>query len=75
MPITLEQAKALRHGDILHNTSCDRWRVNGKVQTWKHNPEKVKVPMKRGLYSYDYLYESDLNDVHFERDCQGKEKK
>jgi len=76
MPITLEQAKALRHGDVLHvERDCSRWRVNGKVQTWKRDPARVRVPLKHGLYRYDYLTEPYLTRFHFERDCPGKEKK
>ena len=68
--ITLEQAKSLKHGDILHHVtnknkdgSPQRWRVNGKVQTWKRSPERVKVPIKYGLYAYDYLTENELDLV------------
>jgi len=68
--ITLEQAKNLKHGDILYHVtnrnydgSPQRWRVNGKVKTWKRSPEKVQVPIKYGLYSYDYLDEYSLDLV------------
>jgi hypothetical protein len=68
--ITLEQAKNLTIGTILYHIedknadgSARRWRVAGKVKTWKRNPEKVKVPVKRGLRSYDYLTEDTLNLV------------
>ncbi len=70
MPITLEQAKALRPGDILyHDThrnsdgSAQRWKVNGKVKTWKRSPERVEVPLKHGLYNYDRLSERELEVV------------
>ena len=70
MSITLEQAKALRYGQILHhvhNKNADgtpqRWRVNGKVKTWKRSPERVQIPVKHGLYSFDYITESDLDLV------------
>lgn len=50
--ITKEQAMVLRHGDILHHISevnADetpvRWRVNGKVKTWKRSPERFRVPI------------------------------
>lgn len=68
--ITLQEAKNLKHGDILYHTnnknadgSKQRWRVNGKVKIWKRNPEKVKVPLKYGMYRYDYLTERELNLV------------
>ena len=62
MPITLEQAKQLNYGDMLHHinlTNSDgtplRLRVNGKPKTWKRNPDRIKVPLKHGLYEYGEL--------------------
>lgn len=76
MAITLEQAKALEYGDVLHSNSnknvdgtCQRWRVNGRVKTWKRNPEKVYVPLARGLYQHDYLKEKLLYLVHLASEC------
>lgn len=73
MPITLEQAKNLKYGDILYhvkNKNSDgtpqRWKVNGKVKTWKRSPERVRVPLKHGLYRYDYLDEHTLDLVNLE---------
>ena len=60
--ITLEQAKALKYGqtvehDTLKNADGTpmRFRVAGAVKTWKKNPERIRVPMKRGLYETGYL--------------------
>lgn len=68
--ITLEQAKKLQYRDVLHHVTFKnadgtptRWRVNGKVQTWKRNPERVRIPVKHGMYDYDYLTERDLELV------------
>lgn len=68
--ITIDEAKNLRVGDILYHTenknkdgSPQRWRVNGVPKTWKRSPEKVRVPMKHGLYDFDYLTEADLSLV------------
>ena len=70
MAITLQQAKDLYVGQIIYHVtnrnsdgSSQRWKVNGQVKTWKRSPERVKVPLKHGLYSYDYLTESDLDLV------------
>ncbi len=70
MPITLKQAKNLNVGDILHhieNKNADgtpqRWKVNGKVKTWVTRPGEIKVPLKFGLYNYDYLTEDNLHLV------------
>ena len=68
--ITLAQAKTLKYGDILyHRTnrnadgSAQRWKVNGRPKTWVTRPNQVRVPLKHGLYTYDYLTESDLELV------------
>ena len=55
MSITLEQAKALRPGDILIDTRGKRWKVNGQVKRWKREPDRIHVPLKHGLYAYDSL--------------------
>lgn len=76
--VTLEEAKNLQHGNILHipknpllskGKRCFNWRVNGKVKTWKRSPHKVQVPLKYGLYDYDYLTESNLTIFHLESKC------
>ena len=68
--ITLDQAKDLKHGDILYHVTYknadgtpQRWRVNGKVKLWKRSPDKIQIPLKHGLYSYDYLAQDDLDLV------------
>ena len=68
--LTLNQAKKLRTGQILYHLknknadgSAQRWKVNGKVKTWKTKPEKVQVPVKYGLYGHDYVTENELNMV------------
>ena len=68
--ITLDQAKQLTYGQTLYHItnrnsdkSPQRWRVNGKVKTWKTRPNEVKVPVKHGLYNFDYLTQDDLHLV------------
>lgn len=70
MAITLEQARALKYGDILYHTknknsdgTPQRWRVNGAVKVWVRSPERLRVPIKHGLRSYDYITERDLDLV------------
>ena len=77
MSITLEQAKKLEYRDIIHDGeffnadgSCQRWRVNGKVQVWKRSPDKVRVPIKRGLREFGYLHETNLEYFHPEGECK-----
>jgi hypothetical protein len=73
MAITLDQAKSLTPGKVLYHATlknCDgtpqRWRVNGQPKTWKKNPSRVSVPVKRGLNQYDYLTENDLDWVNID---------
>ncbi len=67
MAITLQQAKSLKCGDMLHHVSDknaddtpQRWRVSGKPKLWKTRPNEVKVPVKRGMYQHGYVTESNL---------------
>lgn len=60
--ITVEQACALKHGDIIHHATqrnADgtpvRARVTGKVQVWKTRPGDYRVPLKSGMYAYGAL--------------------
>ena len=69
--VTLEQAKNLKHGQILYHVSQknadgtpQRWRVNGLPKTWKRSPNRVSVPLKHGLYDYEYLTEDSLSLVN-----------
>ena len=58
MAITLKEAKKLEYGQVLyHDTAknadgktAQRFVVNGAVKTWKRNPDRIRVPLKRGLY-------------------------
>lgn len=68
MPITLEQAKSLKRGQVLYHVthrnrdgSPVRWRVNGQPKVWKRDPSHVQVPLKHGLRDHDYLTEDALH--------------
>lgn len=59
--MTREDALKLHHGQIIYDrwhTNADgtpaRWRVNGKVKTWKTSP-RIYVPIKHGLRDYDAI--------------------
>jgi len=65
--LSLSQAKKLKHGTVLYhrvNKNADgtaqRWRVNGKVKTWKRDSKRIQVPVKHGLYGHDYITENSL---------------
>ncbi len=81
--ITREQALQLRHGDELHYGVCqkitgprggvtykiERWRVNGKVKTWKTRPDEFVVPIKHGLRDCHYLTDVNAHNFHLATDC------
>ncbi len=69
MAITVEQAKNLQIGQVIYylgarnrDGSLVRFRVNGKVQTWKTRPNDIRVPLKHGLYDYGELANYNLAD-------------
>ena len=73
--ITVEQAKELYHGQILYHVqnrnadgSPQRWRVNGQVKRWKRDTDRVRVPIKHGLYNCDYLENDGLELVCLEEE-------
>ena len=75
--ITVEQAKLLHHGQILHDSyhknsagSCARWRLNGKVRRWVREPDRVEVPLKHGLWDYFTLSNVYLDQFHLAKDCK-----
>jgi len=77
MAITLEQFEAARHGqEFHHNTqknadgTCQRWRKNGAVKTWKTRPGEFRVPVKHGLKNCDYITEREAADFHLPEDCE-----
>lgn len=70
MGITLDQAKALRPGQVLHHTvhrnangAPQKWRVSGQPKVWVRSPQRVRVPVKHGLYVHDYITETTLDMV------------
>ncbi|MHA1952445.1 MAG: hypothetical protein ACW96U_00675 [Candidatus Heimdallarchaeaceae archaeon] len=63
--MTLQQAKKLRIGQIVYDTlktNADgtpyRWRVNGKIKLWKRYPERIQIPIKRGMYDYGNIIQN-----------------
>jgi len=58
--ITFDQAKTLRPGQTFLDENNKKWRVNGKVKLWKTQPNRISIPVKRGLYEYGYITESNL---------------
>jgi len=72
--LTLARSKKLNYGDIIYQKdkyNADgtrrKWRVSGKVKTWKRDKDRVKIPIKYGLYSNDYVTENNINLFLIER--------
>jgi hypothetical protein len=75
--ITKSQAISLQHGDILHSNefenadgSCERWRVTGKVKTWKTYPHDFKIPVKHGMYDHGYVTHHNNHNFHLSTECK-----
>ena len=68
--ITIEQAKALKPGDIIWVMSLHKepvplkFKVNGQPKVWKRDQHRVRVPVKHGLYTYGAITEENINLIH-----------
>jgi hypothetical protein len=67
--MTFNEAKALTHGQIIYYrcaTNADgtpmRAKVMGRVKLWKRSPERIQIPMKRGLRETFHVTEDDLEN-------------
>lgn len=66
--LTLQEAKHLKHNQTVYTPgyynadgSPQRWRVSGAVKTWVKSPNRVRVPIKRGMYENWYIDETNLD--------------
>ena len=73
MPITLKQAKSLTWSSNLEHVTLKnadktpmRFRVNGAVKTWKRDSNRIRVPLKHGLYDNGYLVNGTCEGGRFE---------
>ena len=57
--MTREEVLALLPGErvwfLTLGGDARQLKVNGKVRTWKRNPDRIEVPVKYGLYEYGTL--------------------
>lgn len=60
--LTLEEAKELKPGDILIDKNGRRWKVNGQVKRWKTDENRIRVPLKHGLYAYSLILDDDFDE-------------
>ena len=71
--MNIEEAKNLKLGQTIYHARWkgvdqrpERWRVNGRVQLWKRDQGRIRVPLKRGFYDFCYLTERNLVDFLLE---------
>lgn len=78
--LTLEQALSASE---FHYGTCTRtigprggvtvksevWRRNGQTKTWKRQPGRFLIPVKRGLRSYSSIDNYDAVHMHTAADC------
>lgn len=74
MSITFDQALNSRVFHATLNCPCEakagpaRWRRNGVTKTWKTRPTEFRIPVKFGMYAYDYITDQTTG-VHAAEDC------
>ena len=77
--VTRQNVERLGHGQVLYHIrdrnrdgSPARWRVNGRVKLWKTRPDEFQVPIKHGMYDFDYITQLNGNEFFFrEEDVPG----
>lgn len=80
MAVTREQALT---EDEFHRGECvrthgprggideqiEQWRRNGATKTWKHEPDRFRVPVKYGMRGYSYLDDTNAEEFHLASQC------
>lgn len=68
----IEEFKELQRGDVLYDKELRnsdgtpwRWRINGKVKTWKRDKQRISIPIKRGFYDFGYITEHNFRGFAF----------
>lgn len=64
----INEAKELRHRDVVHDDACKRWYVNGQIKETR--PNEFRLPLKHGLYTYGYMTDANSHMFHKEEDCR-----
>ena len=75
--ITFEEAKGLYYGQTVKMIDHlgNAWRnvkINGKVQTWKRDPNRISIPCKYGMYETFRLNQSDFDRIVVEVEKEEK---
>jgi hypothetical protein len=77
----MNMAQALRVSEF--HTMCHRsvgprggikessviWRRNGQTKLWKTRPTEFRIPVKFGMYSFDYITQSEVAKFHSPDTC------
>lgn len=59
--LTLEQRKALSpRSSEFFDSGFNKWRCYGKPHVFTRAPERVVVPAKHGMYTYNHFYEHEV---------------
>lgn len=45
---------------LMKNDNWWKIRRNGKTQKWKNDPERIRIPVKMGLYGHESITEDDF---------------
>ena len=68
--VTLNQAKNLKAGDIIHHRRLvnsdgtpQRYKVTS-VHTWKTRPLDIEIRVKRGMYQYERIHNAEIYDFN-----------
>lgn len=68
----LKTAKNLKQGQVIYHTylknmdgTAQRFKVTS-IKTWKRSLKKILIKVKRGLYEYGTVFESNLHLVTIE---------
>jgi len=62
--MTTDEVRNLSYGRhvwvLTRQGDARRVKINGAARTWKHDPNRLEVPVKYGLYEYATFTESDV---------------
>lgn len=70
--VTKEQALTAKEFHQQEGAKCFNWRRNGQTKVWKTRPDDFRVPVKFGLYNYDYITPENAHLVHIGEECPNK---
>ena len=51
----------------------ERWRRNGRTQTWKTRPDDFRIPVKFGVKDYGQITSAYADRFHVASDCPVEE--